>query len=151
MRCDPIDTMLEDLAPAGVICYDADCSVCRRAVRWLQRLNRHGFAFMQLQHPAVRERIGHNDEIPDEFKLLRAGRPILGGAPAIIAVMRSLPATRMLAPLAASRIGFAVIDRAYRWIAEHRHCHFAHSCSARAVVRDRVWLGALLASFSEHL
>jgi predicted DCC family thiol-disulfide oxidoreductase YuxK len=151
MTTDPLDDMM-DLAPAGLICYDAECVVCRRAVRWLHRLSRHGFAFLPLQHPLIRQRLGSGMDVPNEFKLIRPGQAVLGGALAIQAVLAALPSTRPLARFTGTRIGFAVIDKAYRWIAEHRHCHAAHVCGiSRSSVRDGVWLSLMAGVLNDLL
>jgi predicted DCC family thiol-disulfide oxidoreductase YuxK len=110
---------------AGWVCYDGECSFCRRWLRRVERpLLRHGFKFVPLQTDWVRARLNlTTPELMQEMRLLRAAQPVLGGADAAVVLMRYV---WWLWPLwLVSRIPGAmpIFRSTYRFIARNRHCY----------------------------
>lgn len=109
---------------AGWVCYDGECSFCRRWLRRVERpLRRHGFDFVPLQTDWVRTKLNSTGpELSRELRLIRAPQPVRGGADAAVILMRFV---WWLWPLwLASWIPGAmpVYHAVYRWIARNRHC-----------------------------
>jgi predicted DCC family thiol-disulfide oxidoreductase YuxK len=108
----------------GWVCFDGECSFCRRWLRRVERpLLRHGFKFVPLQTDWARARLNlTTPELLQEMRLLRANQPVLGGADAAVVLMRYV---WWLWPLwLVSRIPGAmpVYRVVYRIIANNRHC-----------------------------
>lgn len=109
---------------AGWVGYDGECPLCQRwRVRVERPLFRHGYQFVPLQTPWVRARLDLKDHDPlTEMRLLRPGKPVLGGADAAVVLMRHV---WWLWPLwLCSRLPGAmpIIHAVYRRIAANRHC-----------------------------
>jgi predicted DCC family thiol-disulfide oxidoreductase YuxK len=109
---------------AGWVCYDAECALCRRWLRRVERpLLRRGFTFAPLQSTWVKTRLKLTEhDALTEMRLLRPDEPVLGGADAAVVLMRHV---WWLWPLwLVSRIpGAMPVFRAiYRHLAVNRHC-----------------------------
>lgn len=113
----------------GWVGYDGDCGLCSALVRRCAGpFERRGFVFLPLQNPWLAGRLGlKTGELPEEMKLLWPDGGIVGGAEAIMALLR---AVGWLAPLAwlAWFPGVRLLTvAAYRWVARNRHtlgiCH----------------------------
>lgn len=107
----------------GWVGYDGDCGVCNAGVRrWHAVFERRGFVFVPLRNAWLRERLGlRADESPEEMKLLLTDGRIVGGAEAIVAMMR---AVWWLVPLGwlLGLPGLRVVTRSgYRWFARRRY------------------------------
>jgi predicted DCC family thiol-disulfide oxidoreductase YuxK len=108
----------------GWVCYDSECALCLRWVRRIERpLRRHGFDFVPLQTAWAKARLKLTANDPlTEMRLLRPDQHVLGGADAVVALMRHV---WWLWPLwLFSRIPGAmrIFHAAYRHIAANRHC-----------------------------
>jgi len=117
---------------AGWVCYDGECSFCRRWLRRVERpLLRYGFKFVPLQTDLVRARLNlTTPELLQEMRLIHANQPVLGGADAAVVLMRFV---WWLWPLwLLSRIpGLMPLFRVgYHYIAKHRYC-FTDSCPGK--------------------
>jgi predicted DCC family thiol-disulfide oxidoreductase YuxK len=142
---------------AGWVCYDGECPLCRR---WLQRVEgpllRHGFNFIPLQTAWVKARLNLADSDPlTEMRLLCPNQQVLGGADAVVVLMRYV---WWLWPLwLFSQVpGMMPIFRAvYHRIAANRHC-VKGTCAIPKRSRWLDWLplGTLLLAtlpFRAHL
>jgi len=108
----------------GWILYDGDCRYCIAAAQQFKQLfARRGFDFIPLQTPWVQARLGLQSGAPlEEMRVLTRENQNLGGADAIIFLLRQIWWARpffVLSKLPGMR---RIIDRAYRWIAAHRGC-----------------------------
>lgn len=104
------------------VCYDAECPLC---IRWTNRfrslLERHGFALLPLQSPAVRATLGiPRDELLAEMRVITSDGRIFGGADALLYIARSLfwPASEVTRIPGAS----ALLRSIYRFVARNRNC-----------------------------
>lgn len=128
----------------GWVGYDDDCGLC---VNLLKRFGgpfeRRGFVFLPLQNPWLAGRLaslgraslpgkfGIGDVagqgcpaygcIPDEMKLLWPDGRVIGGAEAIIVLLRAVWWTAPLGWIAWLPPFRPMIRAAYRWVARHRH------------------------------
>ena len=111
-------------AAAGWVCYDGDCAFC---LRWLQRVERpllrHGYGFVPLQTPWVKETLNVSETtLLAEMRLLLPDKSVLCGADAAVVLARYV---WWLWPLwlASSIPGAMIPMRAgYRFIAKRRRC-----------------------------
>jgi predicted DCC family thiol-disulfide oxidoreductase YuxK len=104
------------------VCYDAECGLC---VRWVNRfrvaLEKHGFALLPLQSPAVRAALQLPDgELLAEMRVITPQGRIFGGADALAYLSSALwkPAfwlTRIPGVM-------PLLRRAYRYVARTRGC-----------------------------
>lgn len=123
---------------AGWVCYDAECALCLRWLRRVERpLLRAGFRFASLQSHWVKANLNLTDQDAlTEMRLLRTSKPALGGADAAVVLMRHV---WWLWPLwLLSRIPGAMpaFRTVYRHIAANRHCANG-TCTAK---RQASWL-----------
>jgi predicted DCC family thiol-disulfide oxidoreductase YuxK len=105
------------------VCYDADCAICVRwAARFRTLLERHGFALMPLQSPAVHATLPvSQEELLAEMRVITRDGHVFGGADALIYLSPVI-----CKPLfALTRIpGIKPLLRtAYRFVARNRTCN----------------------------
>ncbi|MFM1770786.1 MAG: hypothetical protein RJA22_3315 [Verrucomicrobiota bacterium] len=109
---------------AGWIFFDGSCRFCvagRR--RWGRVLERRGFAWVPLQSPGAAARLGvPESELLAELRVLPTVGPALGGADAVLALMRHVWWLQPLAWLAGLPALRPLAAAAYRRVARHRHC-----------------------------
>ncbi len=134
-----MNTEITDKAGEGWVCYDAECRLC---VRWAKRLRplleRHGFELRALQETVVAERIGlRPDDLLREMKVITRAGTIVGGGDAVLFLAGKIPFTRLIAWLGKLGVFRWAVDRAYRWIADHRDCQ-SNSCAVRIRRNDGV-------------
>ncbi len=103
--------------------YDSQCRVCQRCARrfgpWLRQ---RGFAVRPLQDRDLSEALGlAPGALPEEFQLLRPGRPAVGGAIAIAAIAVRLGLLPVVW-LAAMPVLMRLMRRCYHRLAAGRNC-----------------------------
>jgi predicted DCC family thiol-disulfide oxidoreductase YuxK len=115
----------------GWLFFDADCAFCVKIVRWLApSLQKRGFALAPLQDPRVGTLLGLSpSELLLEMRLLLSEGKQFGGADAAVAISREIWWARPLVWLAALPGMMGLLRNFYRWIATHRKCAAAASCS----------------------
>src|SRR5688572_28210933 len=108
----------------GWVFFDRDCRTCLRLARWFgPALKRRGYRLNPLQDPWVAETLGlSRAQLMQEMKLLMPGGQVIGGADAMIAIVRDFRWLRPLARLARVRGIHALVVRGYRWFARNRSC-----------------------------
>ena len=117
----------------GLVFYDAECAVCAGFVdRTRGMLLRRGFHFVPMQAAWARARLGlvAGEELA-EIKLLEAGGRILGGADAMIEIVRAIWWTWPVFALTELPGIRNVLRRAYQKFAANRHC-FGGKCQVPA-------------------
>lgn len=106
----------------GIVCYDADCTLCMNLVgRWGHRLRRAGFSLAPLQLPVIQRRLGLIG-IPDEMKLITSTGGIIGGADAVVAIAEGLGLSHDIAQGARSPLVGPLLRQLYAVVAKHRSC-----------------------------
>lgn len=116
----------DNVAPAqGWIFYDGQCRYCIAAADKFERLfARRGFGFLPLQTPWVQARLALDPDAPlDEMRLLTVAGEDLGGANALIFLLRQVWWLWPLYLVARLPRMHGLVDRGYRWIAAHRGCN----------------------------
>jgi len=108
----------------GWVLYDGDCSLCLGMVdRFAGTLRRRGFDLNPLQAPWVVERLAlPPDRLLEEMKVLTAGGEVIGGAEAVLYLSRAIWWAWPLYAVGRIPVMKPVLRRAYRWVAERRHC-----------------------------
>jgi predicted DCC family thiol-disulfide oxidoreductase YuxK len=135
----------QDNAPGrGWVFYDGQCRYCTAAAKRFERIfARRGFKFLSLQTPWVLARLGLAPDAPlEEMRVLTVGGADLGGADAVIFLLRQVWWTWPLYLLAYLPGMHTLIDRSYRWIAAHRGCN--HISCTRPSGRDELCLVPLI-------
>jgi hypothetical protein len=95
----------------------------RLARRFGPALKRRGYRLNPLQDPWVGPALGlTRAQLMQEMKLLTAGGDVIGGADAMIAILRDFVRLRPLAWVARLPGLHALVVRGYRWFAERRSC-----------------------------
>lgn len=121
------------MLPRGQIFYDDTCGLCTNAYeRFGAITERRGFTWIPLQEPRARALLNlEGDEMPTELKLFTRKGRLLGGADAILYVMKYIwwawpawlvsfvPGVRPL------------LRMMYRWVARHRHS-ISQACALEA-------------------
>jgi predicted DCC family thiol-disulfide oxidoreductase YuxK len=115
----------------GWLFFDADCAFCVKIVRWLApALQKRGFALAALQDLRVGPLLGMSpSELLLEMRLLLSDGKQFGGADAAVALSREIWWARPLAWVAAVPGLMGLLRNLYRWVAAHRKCAAATSCS----------------------
>lgn len=115
----------------GWLFFDADCAFCVKIVRAVATtLQKRGFALAPLQDPRVGSLLGlSQSELLLEMRLLLSNRQQTGGADAAVALAHEIWWARPLVWLSRLPGMMQFLRRAYRWIAAHRKCSAAISCS----------------------
>jgi len=115
----------EDAQPAaGWVLYDGECRFCQAAVaRFHISLGKRGYAFLPLQTPWVRKRLGLGEgEIPAEMVVLTPDDQTFGGADAVLHLARSYGWARLFLPLMRLPGARRLCQTLYRKVAANRHC-----------------------------
>ncbi len=117
----------------GWLFFDAECEFCTRMAKWLMRpMKQCGLAVAPLQDPRVAALLGLSSE-----ELLYAIRFVLAdgsqylGAAAVLAIAQELWWARPLAWMAKLPGMGAMIETAYRRVAQRRRCP-AEYCAHQA-------------------
>jgi predicted DCC family thiol-disulfide oxidoreductase YuxK len=115
----------------GWLFFDADCAFCVKIVRALApTLERREFAVAPLQDPRVGALLGvSQSELLLEIRLLLGNGQQTGGADAAVALAREVWWARPLVWLSKLPGMMQLLRRTYRWIAAHRKCSAAISCT----------------------
>jgi predicted DCC family thiol-disulfide oxidoreductase YuxK len=129
--------------PPGWILYDGECRHCIAAAKRFDRLfARRDFRFVPLQTPWVQKRLGLRPGAPlEEMRVLTKDNEDLGGVDAVTFLARKVWWTWPVYILAQLPGAWAILDRAYRWIAAHRGCtHYsgrdAHCLPRRSLAKS---------------
>jgi predicted DCC family thiol-disulfide oxidoreductase YuxK len=103
--------------------YDGECGLCRRAVDRVRAWDRSGrFTYVAFQDPAV-ERFGIAlPALAAAMHLVLPDGRVFAGADAVPQILRRLPGKGWLAWMFVVPGVLPVARRAYRRIAERRHC-----------------------------
>jgi predicted DCC family thiol-disulfide oxidoreductase YuxK len=110
-------------AEHGWILYDAQCAFCTRVVNfWSRSLRRSGLEPIPLQTPWVMERLGLGDQLLQDIRLLLASGETLAGVDVYLYAARRIRWLRPLAYLLGLSMLRPILDRGYRWVAQHRYC-----------------------------
>ena len=106
------------------ILYDGDCRFCISSVNRFQAMfATRGFAFLPLQTPWVQQRLGLLPGAPlEEMRVLTTSGEDLGGADAVLFLLRQIRWLRPLALLGKVPLAHSAMVRAYRWVAARRGC-----------------------------
>lgn len=99
-------------APRLAVWYDGDCPLCRREVRWIQRLDRReviSFIDLSLGEPCPVDR----QTMLARFHAQERGKGLVSGAAAFGAMWRQIPALRPFGLLALWRPALWCFERAY--------------------------------------
>jgi predicted DCC family thiol-disulfide oxidoreductase YuxK len=112
------------------VCYDADCALCVRwAARFRALLERHGFALVPLQSPAVRASLPvSQEELLSQMRVVTTEGHVFGGADALVYLSRAI--CRPVFELTRIPGMKPLLRAAYRFIARNRACH-AGTCATR--------------------
>ena len=124
--------------------YDGDCPFCRSLVdRWRGTLEGRGFEIVPLQTEWVRCRLDlSKGELLSEMRVLTSDNRVLGGAAVLVHVWSKIWWAWPLW-LAAQVPGAKwLLERAYRWVAEHRMC-LSGACSLHAHPSPKRGLGII--------
>jgi predicted DCC family thiol-disulfide oxidoreductase YuxK len=115
----------------GWLFFDAECVFCVRIVRALvPALQKRGFALAPLQDPRVGTLLGLSpSELLLEMRLLLSNGQQTGGADAAVALALEIWWARPLVWLSKLPGMMQVLRSGYCWIATHRKCSAAMSCS----------------------
>jgi len=115
----------------GWLFFDAECAFCLRIVRALvPALQKRGFALAPLQDPRVGTLLGLSpSELLLEMRVLLSNGQQTGGADAAVALAHEIWWARPLVWFSKLPGVMPVLRSAYRWIAAHRKCSAAMSCS----------------------
>ena len=119
----------------GWLFFDAECVFCVKIVRALApTLQKRGFALAPLQDPRVGALLGlSQSELLLEMRLLLSNGQQTGGADAAVALAHEIWWARPLVWLSKLPGMMQLLRRAYRWIAAHRKCSAAMSCSTQTI------------------
>ncbi len=105
-----------------VLLYDSDCRFCRWTIRVVQRLDRHGeLAQLPMLDPEAAELLARlpTEQRYSSWHLALEDGSLVGRGAGLRDLLRALRLTRPVAPLVAV-VPDALLDRAYRTVAEHR-------------------------------
>lgn len=107
---------------ARVLVYDGACDFCRACVRWaLRRDADDRIRPVPLQDDAEREAVGVSRAAAERaVVLVEPGGRQLEGAPAVAAVLRTLPGWRWLGRTLDLALVRPLARAGYRWVADHR-------------------------------
>jgi predicted DCC family thiol-disulfide oxidoreductase YuxK len=106
-----------------IVVWDDTCSFCAKWIRLIRALDRtHRLQILGSSDPAVLQRLRIRREDADREIQVVDGDRRAGGFDALIAIAHHLPATRLLATVMALPPVRALGRRAYRYVAERRHC-----------------------------
>lgn len=111
-------------SPRVVFYYDATCGLCVRSARWVQAVDRRGrVQFLALDSPGALAALGITQQQAQATAWVMRGTERLRGAGAVNAVLDALVSAHFRGFSAIYRVpGIRFLeDRAYRWVAEHRH------------------------------
>jgi len=109
----------------GWLLYDGHCPLCvRLATQWQSSLAGRNIGLLPLQTPWVRRQFALTDaELMKEMRLLRPDGSNSGGVDALIEIAQFYWWTWPLRQLVWIPAFYRLAGRAYRWIADRRHCH----------------------------
>jgi predicted DCC family thiol-disulfide oxidoreductase YuxK len=114
----------------GWILYEAACPLCLDLLRRVRNpLAAANFRFEPLQSPWVREFLSlPEDQLLAEMRVLTRTGQVLGGAPALVHLARSLKWMQrpwwawLVLLISRAPRGSRILRSGYRWIAARRHC-----------------------------
>lgn len=108
----------------GWLFFDADCGFCTRIARWVAPiLARRGIGTAPLQDPRVGALLGLSQaDLLREMRVLMADGTHSGGADAAVALAREIWWARPLVWFSKLPGAMNLLRRAYRSVAERRHC-----------------------------
>lgn len=108
----------------GTLLYDEDCGVCVASVAWLaRRVAPRYLRLLPLSAGPADPIVGAAVEGRDLAAALHIVAPdgrVFAGAAAVLAAGRLVPRWRLLARVLDHRIGRALLEPAYRWVAANR-------------------------------
>ncbi len=110
--------------PGAWVLYDGQCQLC---TGWADRfgpcLRRNGFNLAALQTPWVEDRLHiPKEKLLDEMRVITEANQVLGGANAILYILKSIWYTRPLYALSLLPGVTPLLHRAYRTLAARRNC-----------------------------
>jgi len=119
-----VNTVITDTSKfKGWVCYDAECRFCiRLAKQFSGTLAGRQFELVPLQAPWVRERLGLDDEPPEEMRLLKPDGKTVGGADALIEIGREFWWAWPFRGLGRIPAIMRLYRAGYRWVARNRGC-----------------------------
>jgi predicted DCC family thiol-disulfide oxidoreductase YuxK len=111
-------------AARGWVCFDRDCTICKSlARRFRHTLEKRGFGLAALQDPRVAALLAlPPEQLLREMRVVTSEGEIYGGAKAIVLLARKIWWAWPLFAAAQLPGAVRIIDLAYRWFADHRHC-----------------------------
>lgn len=106
-----------------VLAFDADCAFCQTTIDRITRRARPTIAFTPWQSLPAPTRTRHRDRLDREVLLLEGDQVLLGGADALVYVLRSSPARsfRVAATVAGFPVMRAIARSVYSWVAANRY------------------------------
>jgi predicted DCC family thiol-disulfide oxidoreductase YuxK len=114
-----------------VVIWDGQCNFCRQQVVRLRKLDWTGrLTFLSLHDPRVGERyplLTHEQLMAEMWVVLPDGR-MFGGADALRALSRVLPALWPIAPLLHLPLTMPLWRGLYRWVARNRYRLAGKNC-----------------------
>ncbi len=123
----------------GWLFFDAECNFCVKIARCIApALAKRGFALAPLQDPRVGQLLALPEhELLREMRLLLSDGAQFGGADAAVVLSREIWWARPLVWLANVPGMMNVFRSIYRWIAAHRKCAAASSCTVADSVSSK--------------
>jgi predicted DCC family thiol-disulfide oxidoreductase YuxK len=126
--------------PEAIILYDGDCHLCNRWVSFVLRHDPQGkFQFAALNSQTARARIHDVSLLNGPTAVLLMPEGIFTHSTAVLKIAAQLPGYKTLARLLL-KIPQALRDRAYAFVARHRHALHSNgnpSCAFIPGVEDR--------------
>ena len=122
-----------DQHPGDVVIWDGHCNFCRQQVTRLRGLDwTRQLSFIILHDPRVAQRYPQltYDQLMAEMWVVKPDGRQFGGADALKALSRSLPALWPIAPLLHVPLSMPLWRGVYRWIARRRYKLAGNSCDS---------------------
>lgn len=122
----------------GTVFFDGECPMCQQlAQRFGPLLHRRGFELVPLQVTWVAPTLKvTRADLMEEMHLLCTDGRVLRGVEAYLEFARHDWFTRWLVPVARLPLIYPLLNRIYRYTAEHRHCAGGH-CKIHRPVHHR--------------
>ncbi|HET9520382.1 MAG TPA: DUF393 domain-containing protein [Candidatus Limnocylindrales bacterium] len=116
--------VFSDSARAGTLLYDEDCGLCVASAAWLgRRVAPRDLRLLPLTAAPADQIVGAEvagRDLAAALHFVAADGRVFAGARAVLAAGRLVPRWRFLARASDHRLGHAVLEPIYRWVAANR-------------------------------